>query len=183
MKMITIFDTSYGPLHPYKERDMIKFFEDCGQILKDFEKVAIAIKPKNFITSSPKINSILKDLNKIHRCVVFGKETEPSEIIGKSSLVISICYTSPTIEALGAKRKAIFYDPTALFVGNDCNGYCDIPNLVAHNYDELKRLINYWLFEINEEELSVFFDSLKTTLDLDCEAKAITEFRRMLMED
>ena len=101
-------------------------------------------------------------------------------MIKVSDLVISECFTSPTVEALGARRKSIYFDASGKFR----NSYYDkSPNLVAHNYNELKKIVNFWLYQITDKEFDGYLDTyIKKELNIFADGKAITRFRELLVK-
>jgi hypothetical protein len=105
-----------------------------------------------------------------------------AEVIAASDFVISCSYTSPTAEALGALVKAIYYDVAGHDIG-DKYYYNNYPNFVAHNYEELKKLTNYWLNEITETEFEKFLHTyVKDEIDPYLDGKALTRLRKLLMK-
>jgi hypothetical protein len=105
-------------------------------------------------------------------------DSDPSETIAAADLVISAPFTSPTIESLGARKKALYFDSTGRFP----NTYYDrFPRFVAHDSDELKRVIDYWLNEITDEEFNAFLTThILNELDEYLDGLAITRFRSLL---
>ena len=129
---------------------------------------------------------IYEKLKKHERCIFIARYDKEGisapEVVARSNLVISAAYTSPTGEALGAKVKAIYYEPGGHHIGKKY--YLNrIPNLVAHNYGELEQLINYWLYEVTDEEFENFLKNyVKDEMDPYLDGKALTRFRKLLME-
>lgn len=75
-------------------------------------------------------------------------------------------------------KKAIYYDVTGKHIGDNYY-YNRFPNLVAHNYEELKRLINYWLYEITDQEFNNFLNRyVKDELDPYLDSKAISRLQK-----
>ena len=179
-KIIGVFDTSFTETCPYGYEDMAQFVDGIFKLLDDFPDICVVFKNKktlDFLSGwEPRILHYYKKIWLHPRCFFTGEEfTDPSETTGISDLVISAPFTSPTIEALGSRTRAIYYDATGKFQG--CY-YDHIPNLVAHNYLELKELVTYWLFKNTEPEFDAFLETyIKGELDEFVDGKAITRFR------
>jgi hypothetical protein len=111
------------------------------------------------------------------RCHVAGHDGDPSWIIGMSDLTVGSPFTSPVIEAIGAGRKALFYDPLSRYYGN----IYDSIGLVAHGFDELSREVRRLLDEIDTNQ---FMNSLKDgaslIVDPFFDGGALDRFRRLL---
>ena len=57
-----------------------------------------------------------------------------------------------------------------------------IPNFVAHNYEELKRLVQKLLYETSEEEYRDFLNTyVKGKIDPYLDGKAVTRFQELLV--
>lgn len=184
-KIISVFDTSFVNYGPVKIKDGIKFGNDALKLLEDFPELNFIFKAKKEIELTPYLKSIYKKLKNHKRCLFIARYDKEGisaiEVIAQSDLVISAAYTSTTGEALGAKIRAIYYDPCANEIGNKYY-FNKIPNFVAHNYDELKRLINYWLYKITDREFEDFLDNyVKNEMDSYLDCKAITRLRKLLI--
>jgi hypothetical protein len=97
-------------------------------------------------------------------------------------MIISVGYTSTNAEALGAGVKAIYYDVPGRDIGYQYyfNRY---PRFVAHNYDELKQLIHYWLYECSEQDFNLFLNTyVKGEIDPYLDGKAIDRIQTLLRE-
>ncbi|MCP4608387.1 MAG: hypothetical protein GY845_06720 [Planctomycetes bacterium] len=124
--------------------------------------------------------SVLAELKANPRCHFTGYKGDPSEIMAASDLIVTYAFSSSTLEALSARRKAIYFDPSNRRRG--CR-YDRIPNLVAHDYDELKYLVHKLLYETAEEEYSEFLNThVKGVIDPYLDGKAVTRFRKLLSE-
>ena len=184
-KIIGVFDTAYGNNVPLKTEDGIRFGNDILRLLDEFPDVGIILKTKSEPELTPQLTPIYNKLNNHERCMVFytfNKEgISAVEVIAASDLVVSAAYTSTTAEALGAKKKAIYYDVAGHDIGNKYyfNRY---PNFVAHSYEELKKLINYWL-KVHDKEFEDFLNTyVKNEIDPYLDCKAFTRLRKLLME-
>ena len=61
--------------------------------------------------------------------------------------------------------------------------YDHFPNLVAHGYDELVKLVDHWLYKVKDEEFSEYIDRyIKDEIDPYVDGCAITRFRELLIK-
>lgn len=183
-KIIAVFDTSFVDYGVLKIKDGIRFGEDILRLLDEMPEIGVIFKEKKHLSVTPQLAPVYEKLEKHDRCVVVRKtETDcifSTEVIALSDLVISAAYTSTNAEALGAKTKAIYYDVAGTDIGD--NYYFNkFPNFVAHNYDELKRLVKYWLYEVNDEKFEEFLNTyVKGELDPYLDGKAIDRLQALL---
>jgi polysaccharide biosynthesis PFTS motif protein len=182
-KIIGVFDTSFTEICPLNYRDMARFVEGLLQLLDDFPEVGIIFKDKKSVEwlseYVPQIIPYYQKLRDHPRCYFPDVEnTDPTECIAASDLIISAPFTSPSIEALGAGIKAMYYDASDKFPG--CY-YDRIPRFVAHNYDELKDFVEYWLYGTTAEEFELFMNThIKGEIHEHLDGKAVTRFRQQL---
>ncbi len=103
----------------------------------------------------------------------------PSEPIAASDLVISFPFTSASVEALGARKKAVYYDAPDKFRGSF---YDRIPGLVCHSYKELFNRVDELLFKVDKEEYDAYLDeTVKGKIGPYLDGKALTRFRELLV--
>ncbi|AGB02344.1 polysaccharide biosynthesis PFTS motif protein [Methanoregula formicica] len=182
-KIIGVFDTSFTETCPLGFEDMIRFVSGLLQLLEDFPDIGIIFKNKNSLKLlSEYVPQILPHYQKLqdHPRVYFtdADNTDPTECLAAADLVISAPFTSSSIEAIGAKIPALYYDASNRFPG--CY-YDRIPRFVAHNYAELKDFVNYWLIFCPPAEFEVYLNSyFKGELHEDFDAKAISRLREQL---
>lgn len=181
-KIIGVFDTSYTEFTPLKIKDGIRFGEDILRLLDDMPEIGVVFKEKKFTSVTPRLAPVYEKLENHERCV-FVRKAEcifSTEVIALSDLVISAAYTSTNAEALGAKTKAIYYDVAGTDIGD--NYYFNkFPNFVAHDYEELKRLVNYWLYEVTDEKFENFLNTyVKDEIDPYLDGKAIDRLQILL---
>jgi polysaccharide biosynthesis PFTS motif protein len=182
-KLIAVFDTSYGVDAPLKEEDGIRFIRDIQKLLEDMPEVGVIFKEKKPREElSQRIASVYKKMGSQGRLYASTDVNEPDvqEAIAASDLVISACFTSPTLVALGAGKKGIFYDPTSLFKGFY---YENIPKFVANNYKELKEIVKFWLYEITDEAFLEYLEQhIKNNVDSNLEGEAISRLRKLITQ-
>jgi polysaccharide biosynthesis PFTS motif protein len=123
--------------------------------------------------------AVLEKLREHERVYSTGPNGDPAEMIMLADFVITYAFSSTTNEALGARKKAIFYDPTG-----DLKGafYEDIPNLVAYEYDQLNALTKKWLYEISDREKEEFQEKyIRDAIDNHLDGKALQRFKELLI--
>jgi polysaccharide biosynthesis PFTS motif protein len=182
-KVIGVFDDSVSGETALHEPDIIEFIDKILQILEDYPTFGIIFKKKrSFVQLSlwnPTLVPYYQKLKNHPRCYLTEElGLDPSETIAAADLVISAAFTTPTIEALCAKKRAIYFDPTGKFRET----YFDkFPGFVAHDYTELKKAIDYWLNEMSDQQFHAFLDRyVLHELDEYLDGMAITRFRQKL---
>lgn len=148
-RVIAVFDTTFGSGAPYGEAGAQEFYESLTAML-DQPKWAsrlLLFKSKYHLDefrsqfSSKTVTSL--DCFLAHpRCLSLDAYVAPGSVIAEADLTISIAYTSTTVEALGARRRAFYFDPGGTFKESH---YEQFPNLVAHDREMLARLCEHWL--------------------------------------
>ena len=187
MKVVTVFDSGLHDDFVTTYEDGIRFLEGISRILDDLPNVFVVIKEKqprsHHRKLSDRFESILRvyeRLEKHKRCYSIKNSWEnSSEVMAFSHLVISFPFTSPTVEALSAGKKAIWYDPTSKFRGVF---YDNINGLVCHGYPELLDRVRDLLFNISEKDYAEYLNnSIKNRIENYIDGKAITRFREQLV--
>lgn len=192
-KIASFFDGSYLPNSHSPLEDGVVFYQCILKLMEEFPNILVIVKEKKAQETVLKLyedfggtgdvfyeqyKPALDELRKHPRCYVTGYKGDPSEIIAMSDLTITCAFSSSTVEALCARKKAIFFDPSNRWRATH---YDKIPDFVAHNYEELKCLIQKWLYETSEEEYNDYLDTyVKGKIDPYLDGKAITRFRQLL---
>ncbi len=192
-KVVSFFDSSYVPNSYSLLEDGVTFYQCILKLLEEFPDMLAIVKEKKPEETVLKVyesfggtsdvfyeqyKPTLDRLRKHPRCYVTGYQGDPSEVIAMSDLTITYAFSSSTLEALGARKKAVFFDP-----GNRRRGclYDKIPNFVAHNYNKLKKLVHYWLYEVTDKGFEDFLNThVKDEIDPYLDGKALSRFRELL---
>lgn len=120
-KIIGVFDTNFGKDAPLQSDDMVLFIEGVLKLLHDNPDIGVILKEKDSIdemlSRTPEIAPVYGKLRSHERCYAMGNMGDVSEITAMSDPVVSACFTSPTVEALGARKKAIYPDASCRFRG------------------------------------------------------------------
>lgn len=192
-KVVSFFDTSFLDriFGDYPLKDGIRFYSDIERFLNEEPGIFVIVKEKKdrrmysdercFVYSKlyKEFFAKLEILQSHPRCFVAGHDFNPGAIIRVSDLTVTYAFSSITVEALGAGRRAIFYDPTARFQGYF---YDVIPGFVAHGYEELKLFINEML-AMSESEFTEFMNVWASPRIEDYrDGKAVNRFRELLAD-
>jgi len=181
-EIIAVFDTTFGKDVSLQSNDMGLFIEGILKLLEDNPQIGVIFKEKHpfgrVLSRNPEIAPVYEKLRTHERCYATGNTGDAAEAIAASDLIVSACFTSCTVEALGARRKAIYFDATNRFKGYY---YDRFPKLVAHEYEELRKLVQYWLYDITADEFDSYLETyVKGELDAYVDGRAITRFRELL---
>ncbi|MBU0591474.1 MAG: hypothetical protein ABIJ10_02455 [Candidatus Micrarchaeota archaeon] len=186
-KIIGVFDTNfeYRDIDPLDFNDGKKFLGDVLKLLDEFPDTAMILKAKKQRSEyTPALSSLYDKIQNHERGLVFYKYSREGisapEVIAYSDFVITAPFSSTTIEALGAGKRAIYYDPNNTY-GADTFYYNQFPNLVAGSYNELKRLFKYWAYKVNDEQFKAYLDRyIRYECDPYLDMKALSRLRKML---
>jgi len=187
-KILGVFSTSY--YEKWAMLDGMKFCNDLLMLLDEMPGIFLIFKEKaleDAYPEYPEYNSAIEKIQRHPRCILIKKTRGncvfASDVISCSDLVISASYSSPTIEALGAKTRAIYYDAGGRDLGE--NYYLNnFPNFVAHDYQELKKFVNYWLYENTEKDFNLFLENfIKGDLDSYLDCRAIDRLQVLLRKE
>lgn len=184
IKIIGVFDTNFGDGVPLQVYDMVLFIEGILKILQNYPEIGVVLKekgPEEIANSDLEISVVYDKLRSHERVYSTSWLGDPAEVIAMSDLIISACYSSTTIEALGARKKAIYFDASSRFKDSYYNKF---PKMVANGYTELEDFIKYWLYEVNDKQFDEYIDTyVKGELDSYADGRAITRFRNLLSEE
>jgi len=141
----------------------------------------VVLKEKRTIVyarAGEKLKKALALLESHPRCYVAPYRMTPAEVIAHSDLVVSSPFTSPTVEALSARKRAVYYDPTGKF---ETTFYTNIPGLVCHGFASFKQRVKDLLYHTSEEMYGEYLDNwVKNTLDTHLDGRGLYRFRSLL---
>ncbi|MBU1165646.1 polysaccharide biosynthesis PFTS motif protein [Candidatus Micrarchaeota archaeon] len=186
-KFVSVFDTTIDNSDAVKIEDGIKFGEDMLKLLNDFPKIVILFKAKKELEITPKLAPVYKKLENHERCIMFYRYGDAGisapEVIAVSNLVISAPFTSTSIEALGCKKRAIFYDPASRYTDKRLYYQDKFPNFVASGYDHMKELVKFWLYQTDDAALEKYLkDHIKQEFDPYLDGRGLSRLRKILKE-
>lgn len=192
-KVISFFDTTFIDSEYCQTTydDAIGFYEDILRLLDEFADIYALLKPSkaDYYFTAPdfqwsslakgrKIAELREALKRHERVHWAGTSADVSAVIAAGDLVVTHCLSSPTFEALGARKKAIWYES-----GDKHHGvlYDSIPGLIAHGYEELKEHVRHLLWEVSEDEYAAYLDEhIKNRVESFLDGRALSRFRRLL---
>jgi polysaccharide biosynthesis PFTS motif protein len=194
--VISYFDTTFADddnvITSYD--DAIASYRDMLKLLNEERALLLIVKPsKNeqlLVTSevawsSPDKGRViigLWDKLKAHPRVYWAGEAADNPVImAISDLVITHCMSSPTGEALGARKKAIWYES-----GDKHRGliYDQVPGLVVHGYNELKERVSELLYRFSDEEYNKFLEKyIRGKVESHLDGLALSRFRRLILAE
>jgi len=182
--IIGIFDTTFVDYGPVKIKDGVQFGNDILKLLNDFPEIFVIFKEKKQRRHVKGLVSVYTQIEQHPRCLTILKDEKDcffsSDVIAYSDLVISAAYSSTAAEAWGIKTKAIYYDIAGTDLGEQYY-FNKFPNLVAHDYDELVKLVRYWLYEISNDEYENYFKKyVQGEIDPYLDGNAITRLHKLL---
>jgi polysaccharide biosynthesis PFTS motif protein len=182
-KIIGVFDSSYVNSSLTNYQDGVAFALAIEKLLEHLPDIFVIWKEKKPRWVHQKSNdfnlvSLYDRLANNPRCYFVGYDTSAAEVQALSSLVISFPFTSSTVEAIGAKIRAIFYAPNEKY----WESYFEkIPDLVAHNHMELFRIAEKLLYHTTSSEYENYIEKhMKGQIDPYLDANAITRFRNLI---
>ncbi|UCE38764.1 MAG: hypothetical protein JSW00_05915, partial [Thermoplasmata archaeon] len=174
--------------------DAIAYYRDILKLLNETRELLMVVKPsKNeelLVTSevawgSPEKGRIITGLwDKLKanpRVYWAGDAADNPVIMAMSDLVITHCMSSPTGEALGARKKAIWYES-----GDKHRGlvYDQVPGLVVHGYNELKERVSELLYSFGDEEYNKFLEKyIRGKVESHLDGLALSRFRRLILAE
>lgn len=190
-KLIAVFDSTYSSVARTNCNDGIDFALVIQKLLEDVEeafvvwkekkprsKERIAYKMLHFGSDFERLVRIYNRIEEHPRCWFPGYDASSAEITAFSDLTISFPFTSPTVESIGARRKAIYYVPNGKFRG--CF-FEKIPDLVARTPEELTRLARKLLFDTTDQDYERFINEhMSGRIAPYLDGQALTRFRNLL---
>lgn len=180
-KIIGVFDSGYHDERRNTYSEGIRFAEGIKRLLdenKDYFIIFKEKKPRSRIAEySIELLNLYAELEKHPRAYFPLSMTGPSEVSAFSDIVISFPFTSSTIEAISAKKKALYFDPTGQFKGSY---YDRFPGFVCHSYEELNTRINELLsFDLPSFE-AYLNEYIRPHITPYLDGNGITRFRELL---
>ncbi|MFC1462405.1 hypothetical protein ACFLQU_02255 [Verrucomicrobiota bacterium] len=193
VKVVCYFDTTFvdddEAFTSYDEG--ITSYRDILRLLEDDERMVIVVKSsknddyyaaqRDSWSSGEKGNRLLAlfgDIKKHPRALWAGAAGDSPVIMAVSDLVITHCMSSPTLEALGSGKRAIWYESGRRHAGVE---YDSIPGLVMHGYDQLRERVGALLDRIGDEEYSEYLENhVKGRIQSHLDGRALTRFRELL---
>ncbi len=148
-RIVAFFDTSFVDSDEVMTSydDALVFYRDILRLLAESPQLFVVIKPSkeesyfiapagqwSSVEKGHRLLAVWKELQQHPRVHWAGHHGDVPSIIAMSDLVVTHCLSSPTAEAIGAGKKAIWYES-----GEKHRGvlFDRIPGLIVHGYDAL----------------------------------------------
>ena len=183
VRVVGVFDSTYRDDTATTYEDGMAFARGIQRLLDERADLAIIWKEKK-PRSSHRTGDALGLATLYHalaqhpRCFFTGHEVSPSEALAACELAISFPFTSPTLEALGAGVRALYFDPLGKY---RASYYDAIPGLVAHGYEELRSRVDALLDRTSAGDYLAYLERyVKGEVDPYMDARALTRFRALL---
>lgn len=190
-KIVAWFDTTFIEAANSEStfEEAIAWYRDLRRLLSDLDVLAI-VKPSKddaFFTepsgqwSHPlgaRVVALWNELRADPRIHFAGHHGDPASVIAASDLTVTFCFSSVSAEALGARRRAIWYEPGQRWRGML---YDTAPGLVAHGYEELVTRVRALLFETDDVAWERYLDRhVKGLVEDHLDGRAVSRFRALL---
>lgn len=194
-KVIAWFDTTFveAPNSPSTITEAIQSYRDLLRLVSEDERICAVIKPSKdegyFIGEGPDrqwaiprlgqgLVDLWAELKRHPRVRFLPNNADPTVVIAASDLTVTFHVSSVSAEALGARRKGIWYEPGQRWretpMGKE-------PLLCAHGYAELKELAGKLLFEMSDAAYEVFLEErVRGLVETWVDGKGLTRFRGLL---
>jgi hypothetical protein len=184
-KVIAVFDAFYHNDGWLPIRYGVLFARAMTDLLNERPDVFMVFKEKKwpaFYTSadSDELKSAYQALASHPRCLVPGFEVSTPEVLAVSELCVSFPFGSPTMEAVGAGIKAIYYAPDKQYMG----GYYDrVPGLVVYDQTSLLQRVGELLDQTSNADFQEYLRTyVKGDIDPYLDGFGLTRFRNLLSE-
>lgn len=194
-KIVAWFDTTFveAPNSPSTFTEAAQWYRDILRLAEEREDLLMVVKPsknESYYVSDRadhqwslprKGREVLEawEALKAHpRVRFFSSAEDPNRVILGPDLTVTFCFSAVSAEALGARKKGIWYEPgrrwERTFWGKD-------PMLTAHGYEELGRLVRTLLDEMDDAAYGRFLESnARGPVDSFLDGKGLSRFQELL---
>lgn len=195
-KVIAWFDTSFAeaPNSSSTFTEAVLWYSDILRLADECPDLAMVIKPSkddayyiagdpraqwSFPTVGSRLMAVWAALRNHPRVRFLNRRTDPCLVIAASELTVTFPYSSVSAEALGARKRAIWYEPGERWRNTL---YARAPLLVAHGYRELRLLVDRILRQVSDEQYEAYLDgTVRGLVDSYMDGKGVSRFRTLLM--
>lgn len=181
---LAVFDTTYSRNGITSYAEGIAFAENLLQLADAFPDIHIILKEKKDRNLhsvfdpvlGPELLNLYNRINVHPRMTICSDQTDSSELISISNMVVSFPFTSTTFEALSVNKPAIWHDPLDCYKGTP---YAKVGGVITHSYEELKAKV----MEIKNMQINSYHNPIPTNsplMDPYRDGRAIDRFRELL---
>ena len=187
-KIIAVFDSTYNNSTITGFRQGIAFARGIHRLLEERKDIFAIFKVKKDPWIYPQLGwdtmGLEEEYSKLAthaRCFMPGFQESQAAVIALADLTISFPFTSTTLEAIGAGRKGIYYDPLGSYKDTF---YDEIPGFVVHDFDSLKNRVVELLYSVNEVDYRTYLEKYACErVDRFLDGRALSRFRNLLCSD
>lgn len=195
-KVVAWFDTTFvdAPNSPSTFAEAAQWYADILRLAEEREDLLMVVKPSKdegyYISesedrqwSSPKAGRrVIESWSALRahpRVRLLSNSEDPNPVILGSDLTVTFCFSAVSAEALGAGKRAIWYEPgqrwRKTLLGKD-------PMLTAHGYEELRLLVQKILYETDTRAYAEFLESgrVRGPVDSYTDGRGLSRFRELL---
>ena len=183
IRVVGVFDAFYHNDGLLPIEDGTAFARDVARLLNDWPDMFVVFKEKKwpeFYTSegSEALKAQYRELAAHPRCFFPGFGTSTPEVLALCDLCIAFPFGSPTVEALGAGIKALYYAPNKKYAG----GYYDrVPGLVVCGYETLCQRVEELLIRTTDAQYREYLETyVKGDIEPYMDGMGLTRFRDSL---
>lgn len=183
-RLVAVFDSTYMRAGLTDYADGLAFAMGIRRLLDALPDIFVVWKEKKAVAGPSRshearaLAAAYAQLAQHPRCRFVAPTTCPSELLALCDLAISFPFTSTAMEAIGARVKAIYYDPQAKY---RASYYALIPGLVAHGYDALRQRVDELLDDTTDTAYGDYLERhVQGTVDSHLDGRGLTRFRDAL---
>lgn len=174
---VAVFDSSISPMYGYK--GLVDFYAGILRLASELPEVLFICKPKNPLTAIVEDNSeeqrqVFVDLRNRPNVQVLDSTFDSSMILAIADLSISIPFTSTFTEAIGAGKRALYYDPLQSMANAFWYG---IPGCVCDSDGQLLSRVRHLLWESDQSEHHAYLGEYFSEIDGFCDGGGIVRLR------
>ncbi|MBT4512416.1 MAG: polysaccharide biosynthesis PFTS motif protein [Chloroflexi bacterium] len=181
---IVVFDTTYSRNGLVSYAEGIAFAEHIIDLANEKQGIHVILKEKKHRSIhrildpklGPELLSLYNKMDAHPKITVYLNESDASELISISDMVISSPFTSTTFETLSANKPAIWHDPMGLYKHTP---YGMVGGITTHSYIELKKKM-LEIMEMNSPHYKNPLPPDSSLIDPYRDGKAIDRFRDLL---
>lgn len=183
-RIIGLFDTSTGNNGIFTNREGSQMFDDMYHLLESDNNYFMIFRSRvncHYAEDSGVRNSCNRLVQ--HKRVLYINSLPvlyfAFEVAGVCDLVVGGFTESAPLESLSGGIRTLCYTPAKfdrdIFVLNN------VPRFCVHNYDELKRYADYWLYSSSEKDFHDFQEAyIKKYVDHYCDGNALKRLHSLL---
>jgi len=165
----------------YLPEDAVLLMEHMLGLLENNPGLGVLFKPKN---NDDRLRRLPEGVYASHlklrshpRCMLVGANGPSETAIAASDVVVSACFTSPTLEAICAGKRALYYDPA-----DRLHGYLyeSLAGFVAHGPGGLRAALEHWHAMEEATFQGLVSTQIRRVLDPFADGGALRRLRRSI---